>query len=479
MEEPRMKIRSGLVLAMAVLFGATGCASSGGGGGPVNVGGSGGALLQGEEPRNTENTRAAESAIEAGDEAEDEAEARTHYQQAYQSAQAAITEDPTNPLAHRLAALAALGLEDYQAAGEHFDRASELRPLYEFDDQPLRERTWIDLYQSAADQVNSGNYEAAAEIFEDANAIYDQRPEAMVTLGQIYGQLGQHDRALENLDAAVALVNSEDVLAEVDSATQEDWRNQVADVPDLRARILADAGRFEEATTAFRGLVADHPDNMEYRQALATLLMQMGNEAEALGVYEDLFTREGLTPQDYYQIGVGFYQASVYDQAARAFSEAAEASPRDRDALELWARSMQLDSAFAQVPEVAQRWLELDPYSRNGYLILAQSANANGDTETTQEAIRGVEALEVVVDQLQMQKFSSGGGVVSGSLINQTLAQGDDVTLRFTFYSTSGDPIGSVTETISVGAPEMAEVFQVEFDSGEQVGGYGYELTIG
>lgn len=474
-----MKIRYGLVLAMAILFGVTGCASGGGGGG-------GGTTLadltaqaggQGERPRDTENTRAAERALESSDETDDEAERRMFCEQALTSAEAAIAEDGTNPLGHRLAALAALCLEDYQAAGSHFDRAAELRPLYEFEDQPVRERTWIDLYQQAAPLVSGGDYEGAVAVFENANAIYQGRPEAMITLGQLHAQLRNHDQAIENLEMAQAFMSDPENLSVVDSATAAGWQEQAADIPVLRAQVLADAGRYEEATGAFRELIAGDPQNLEYRQGLATMLMQAGNEEEALAVYAELLDQPGLSAIDFYRIGVGFYQASDYGQAANAFGRAAQSAPNNRDALELWARSLQLDSAFAEVPEVTQEWLSLDPNSQNGWLILAQSANQNGDQETTREAVQAVEDLDFAVDQLQLQRYGSGGGVVNGVVINKQLDAGASVTLTFTFYGPNGSPIGTVTETVQVGEADMSELFSVEFDSAQEISGYGY--TIG
>jgi tetratricopeptide (TPR) repeat protein len=401
-----------------------------------------------------------------------------HYQQAMTSAEAAIAEDPTNPLAHRLAALAALGLEEFEAAGAHFDRAGELYPVYDLEDQRLREQSWIDLYNEAIPLINSGDYEASAELLAGANAIYKGRPEAMVTLGQIYAQLDRHDEAIEALDEAVAFVNGE-VMAEVDSATAADWRESVADVPVLRAQVLAAGGRFEDAIAAYRQLAAADPSNLEYPKGIAALHMEMGNEAEALQVYADLLDRPGLSGQDLYAIGVGFYQGNDYERAARAFGATTERNPRDRDALELWARSLQLDSAFAQVPDVARRWIELDPNSQNAYLILAQASNALQDQATTQEAIRNVEALQVNVDQLTFRHDPNGGGAVTGALVNKQLSQGQQVTIRFTFYGSSGSPIGTVSETVAVGATGMSEVLQVDFESGQAVTGYGYQITLG
>ena len=111
-----MRIRHGLALMMAFGFGLTGCASGGGGGDiPTPTTSAGGQqLAQGERPRDTGNTRAAERHIEAAQDAESPEEARMHYQQAVESAIQAVQEDPRNPLAHRLAAEASLALEDSQ-----------------------------------------------------------------------------------------------------------------------------------------------------------------------------------------------------------------------------------------------------------------------------------------------------------------------------------------------------------------------------
>ncbi|HUF76701.1 MAG TPA: tetratricopeptide repeat protein [Longimicrobiales bacterium] len=474
-----MKIRDGLVLALGLGFGLTGCASGGGGSAPA-TGPAGGAniLAQGERPRDTENTRAAEQHLGAAEDASTVEEARPHYEQALQSAQAAVTEDPTNPLAHRLAAFAALGVEDYQTAGEHFDRAEELRPIYELEFSPVREQAYIDLYQESSPHLQSGDYTAAAEILENAQAIYPARPEALITLAQIYAQERNHDLALERIDDLMVFFES-DQMEDIDPETQAAWQEQAEGMEMLRAQVLVDAGRYEEAVGTYRQIAEEDPTNIVITQDLAAILMQMGNEAEALEVYESLLAQPSLLEaQDYYRIGVGFYQVEDYGRSAEAFGEAAERSRMDRDAIEMWARSLQLDSAYAAVPPVAERWVELDPASQIAITVLAQAVNASGDAARAGEIIRSVDALPVTVDDLQMRRFD-GGAEVTGAVSNKTLQQGSTVTLDFTFYNQEGNEIGTQTQQIQVGAPGMSDVFQIEFQSPEPVGGYGYEYTTG
>ena len=477
-----MKIRYGLVLTAAFGLGLTGCASGGGGGG--GGGGVAGMIAEasgadeGVPPSQTDNTDQARELIESAEEADSPAAAEPLYTQALAAAEAEIAANPRNPLGHRLAALASMGLGNYQEAGAYFDRAGELYPLYEFQDAQLREQTWIDLYNEAMPLISEEEYEAAVVYLDDANAIFASRPEAFITAAQIYAQLRQHDRALENLDAAEAIIEgaSEEDL---DAETLASWREQAAELPLLRAQVLSDAGRFEEASAVFREILAENPGDIQMAMNLAATQMQTGDEAGAMEIYGRLLNDPAVGPTDLYRIGIGFYQGEDYERAADAFGQAAEANRMDRDALEMWARSLQIDSVYAAVPDVAERWIELDPNSQNALLIYAQSANQIGDSQMAGELVQRIEALDVTVDELQMRRYPSGGAQVTGTVSNQDLSAGTSVTLTFTFYSIDGAQLGTVDHTMSVGEQGMSELFQIEFDSTQQVGGYGYTLSVG
>ena len=96
--------------------------------------------------------------------------------------------------------------------------------------------------------------------------------------------------------------------------------------------------------------------------------------------------------------------------------------------------------------------------------------NSSATVETLQN-------MEYSVDNLQMRRGQDGGAEVSGSVTNRTLSQGSSVTLVFTFYAASGAVLGTASQTVAVGAEGMAEVFQLQFSSAEQVGGYGYQVA--
>ena len=464
-----MKINFGLVVAVVLTFTMTGCASTGGAERMSGISGAGAGL----SPRNTDDTRAAKDAIEAAEDSTVPSDAAQLYAQAKALAEVAIEADSLNPLAYRLAGVASIGTDEYTQAGVYLDKAIELRPLYEFDLVAVREQAWLDLYQEGTPYVQTGDYENAAQYFEWANDIYQGRPEANVILGQVYAQLRDHDAAIENLNTAIGFAGSETML-QADSATASSWKEQLEPLPLLRAQVFADAGRFEQAIGTYRQLSAADPTDVELKRGLAAILMEMGKEVEATAVYIDMLEMSGLDSETLFSIGVGFYQSSDYGRAADAFGKAATASVNDRDAIEMWARSLQLDSAYSAIPAVAERWTELDPNGQNAWLILAQAANQNGDTKTTQEVISVIESLSFTVSDLQLRRIGNGGAEVRGSLVNKNLEEGDVINLRFIFYAGDGTPIGSVVETMTAEQIDVTQVFNLQFDSAEQVGGYGY-----
>lgn len=487
-----MKLRFGLVLSATLALAAGACAGGGGGGAATSqpMPSAGGEVLeQGERTREDEFTRSAADHLEQADEAETPAAAQPHFQAAAQAARQGTEADPTNPRAYYLLALAELGLDDYEAAGTAMDRAEELRPIYQIETESIREQAWINKYQEAAPLVNEGNYAAAVPIFEQANAIYQGRPEVMFMLGNLYTQLDEPALAVENLQAAQALIES-DRIEDMDSTTQASWREQAQDIPVLITQALMQSGDYPAAAEAVRGLLAQDPNNVGYMQNLASLMIQLEQPDSARAIYNRIAARPGLSNVDYYQIGVGLYQMEDFEGAADAFGQALDASPMDRDAAEMEARSLQIahsptgeeDTTPAAVLErlrtAASTWAELDPNNRNAYLVLAQTENRMGNGERAAELVATIEELPILMQTLELQRFRDGGGIVAGVIQNVSAAVGSTVTLTVNFYNAAGAQIGSQQTQIQVPAADNTAAFQVQFDTEQTVGGYGYTMGM-
>ncbi len=489
-----MKLRFGLGLTAAVVFAVGGCAASGGGGGggggaPAAVIPGGAQLLPGESPRGNEFTETAEEALAEADMAMTPEAARPAYSEAAAASEQGIAEDATNPLPWLLAGRAYIGLGDYAMADSALDRAEALRPLYGLETEGMRERAWVGIYQNASPLVNSGDFDEARAMLEQAHSIYDRRPEVMILLGRLYAQVGDADQGLEHLEGARTLIESDRIL-EMDSANAAAWEESKETIAVAVGNLLTQAERYDEVITHAQSALMQFPNHPELMSHLANAYRATGDEPQARAVYDDLLGQGNLGPSDILRIGLGFYNIPDYQASAQAFSAVADEAPRDRDALEWWSRSLVLQvqaardeggepdpETLAQLTDVAERWLELDPNSQVVRSILARAVNDAGDQERAVELIGEIEALEVSVDGVQMQRFPDGGAVVLGQVNNLKLEAGQSVTVRVTFYSESGTTMSTEEATVDLPGPEAAQTFQIDYDTSDFVSGYSVEVV--
>lgn len=453
---------------------------------------------QGERPRENRRTRDAEKSLDMavagvmGPEVAD-----SLYEDALANANEAIEDRDNNPLGYLLAGRALLGLGRFEEADAALDKAEELRPIYVFDIDLIRESAWFDQYGIAQPLLSSGDYTGAAAVLENANLLYKKRPEIMIVLGQIYasdaGTATDSVARMEATDKAIARLRDADEvittrISEADSAIAETWLEQQAEIPVTIAQAFISAERYDEAAGALQGLVESNPDNVLYATNLAGIYSQSEKPDSAKLVYTRLLDRADLAPKDLYMIGSGLYQANEYDLAAGAFKRGAKVAPKDRDAVEMWTRSLQLglttggdDGTPEQLQEVitaAEQWTALDPNGRVGLLILAQTVNKAGDESRTVELVEQIEALNVGLIDLQLERQFSGGASLQGDMENLKADPGTLVTIEFTFYDLAGTALGTSTVQVSTGLKEARTPFQAVFDSEQQVDGYTYTLSM-
>lgn len=488
-----MNSRLRLMLAGALAFASAGCAASAGG---TSAGGTaaaprpstGGAVAlgQGVRPTNNNQTKAADTQLNLAAAAATPEAAIPMYQVALDSANSAIRLDPNNPLAHKLAGQALIGVNRPMEAAAALAKAEELRPIYALETEGIRERGWVDQYQRAQPFLQSGDYKGAAEVLEGANALFQQRPEIMIVLGQIYAQENEADKAIVHLNRADSLIRAR--LPEVDSVMAVAWKENQSEIPVTIAQAYISAKRFDEAAGALRGLVEANPENTVYARNLASVYAQSAKPDSATMVYGRLLQRGDQTPSELYQIGIGLYTIENFAMAAAAFKSELQKAPKDRDAAEMWARTLQLaqakagtESTAAELDELAragEAWLALDPNSRVGMLILAQTTNKAKNEARTQELVQKMEAVSVAVGNLQLRREADGGATLSGEIENYKANPGTPVTLTFTFYDQAGNALGTQTAGVTTGAKDAKSTFSVDFDSDKKVDGYTYTMAM-
>lgn len=470
-----------LLLVGALAFAAAGAATVA----PLSAQGKN--LAQGAKEKDIKQTKEAKKLLEKATAAGTPEAAAPFYQAALDSAKSAIALDDNNPLPHRQAGEALLGLGRVKEAASELDKAETLRPIYTLQTGGLREKAWIDQYQLAQPMLSGGNYDSAAVILESANAIYRERPEIMIVLGQIYAQGKDPMKSIPYLQAADSLIKSR--IAEVDSSMAKSWKEQQADLPVTMAQAYITAKEYDKASATLRGLVEANPSNLMYARSLANVYGQSNKPDSAAAVYVRLLGRSDLTPNDLFQVGIGLYSIDKFQDAAQAFRKETQVASKDRDAFEMWARSLQLaqnrDSTLAtpanltELQTAAEGWVALDPSSRVGMLILAQTTNKQKNEARTNELVQKMDALPVGLTNLQLRRNSTGGGAsLSGEIENYKATQGNPVTLDFTFFDRAGNALGTQTTRVPAAAKDGKIPFNVDFKSDKEVDGYTYTLTL-
>jgi len=488
-----MKLRNGLLVAGTIAFVAAGCAGgagSSGGGMPSSTPAPGpsSSAASGESEREDAFTRAAQDFLDDGFAAEtlgQTDEATAAFQEAVAQAEQAVQSDPTNPRAHILLGEASIEVGAYEQAGEAYAEALELRPAYIEDTRATREQVWVRLYNEGVPLINAADYAGAIEVFGAADQIYGERPEIKIILGQLLAQEQRYEEAIEVMRSAREVIESPRI-EEVDTATASSWLEQSADINPTIAQSLLMLEEYGEAVPVLQALIDENPGELQYVFSLATAYTETGQTEQAIELYNEVAAQPGLGAENYLDLGLGLYRLEDYTAAAAAFGQAAEAAPYDRDALELGVNSLQLtfqgnDSIEASPEQVdawvdmAQRWIELDPYSDRAYVALAQGLARTGDSSEAPEYLNRAESLPFNVRNLQMTRTRGGANVV-GSVARRTEDAPSDLTLLFTFYDASGGVLGTETAQITLPAGEGASAgLNVTFE-GEGVEGYGYEL---
>lgn len=491
---------SGLILALAVSFlGA--CASTGGMGAAEGDGGN--------SPRENDLTRAASVHLVQASTAQGEA-AQTHYQEALQSALQAISADSTNPKAYLLAGQAAVGLEDWTQADSMFTHAQDLYPGYADQVASEREQAWVNAYNAGAAALQAGDTDKALAYFQGADLVYQARPEARIALGSLYSRTGQPDKALEAYEGALEILNGPipEGMGEEQAAN---WRDDRQGVSMSAAQLAAQTGNYQEASDILGNLLAK-ADSMSESARLSAMtaqagyLAQAGHPDQAEAIYDTVLARPDLSSDDYFQIGIGFFNTGDYDRAASAFDKAAQMNPYSRDALlnlvqSLYSqatelekgeatpeRNQQLNDIYDRILTAAQQVRDFDPLNRNllsfmlrayrGKAELASGSAAQELTQKTQQLYRTYQGQKYEVNNINLSLLPNDQAKLTGEFTNLAGTAGEQVQIRFQVLNKDGQTLDTKDVTVTVPEENQAVDFDttVSFPS-DQFGGWKYEIV--
>jgi tetratricopeptide (TPR) repeat protein len=403
--------------------------------------------------------------------------------------------DADNPRVWLLAGQAYARKGDFAGADSAFDRAETLYPDYAEEIDPERLDLWIRRYNAGVAAIQANSHDDAIRHFEDANRVYDKRPDAFLSVASLYARKGDLAAAEKAYRSALDVIRGP-ASKSLGPDVAKEWRESEDLASTQLAQILADQGGYDEAAKIYRALIEKQPDNAQARSNLAVVLSKGGHPEEASKIYAELLARPDLNETALFNIGVGLYRAEQYEGASQAFRKVVAANPTSHDGLynygqAIYARIGELDRARAaatgtdadrlttqviganrELLEVAGKLREIDPNNRIAAMMLAQAQRSMGELEKDPAAaeewkkkvLATLEQAENMPFGISDTRIETLDGTVrlTGSLTNAKLPAGQQVTIEFTFLDATGAAVATQSVTVAAPAPESAVDFTVE-----------------
>lgn len=212
--------------------------------------------------------------------------------------------------------------------------------------------------------------------------------EAWHILGVARIGLNQADKALEALDAALALDPTR------------------AGVLSARALVLNGLGRDEEAVVAATAAIAADPDNPTVFNALGVSLRRLGRADEALCAYDAALSAQPGFVDALCNRGNALTDLGRFDEALVALDQAVQVAPREPKALANRAALKSLLNRPVEAARDLEAVLELDPlYPRvTGDLMWARRQACNWDEDA---ALDMLVKAELKMSRLAIAPFAA------------------------------------------------------------------------
>lgn len=462
-----------------------------------------------KKPSNNMHTRSALVYLENARKETVEADRTRYYQQALEVAQEGARKEPDNARVWLLMGQAQLGLEQLAAADSAFDRAEQLYPEYAQEIAPFRENAWVGAYNGAISKLQAGDIDGALAGLQQADLIYQGRPEALVITGQLHHERGNTAEAEHAYRAALAVLRGP-ARQGLDAEEEQKWQKNEEEMVERLAGLYADSERHEEAATLYREFLQQQPDNVGAQSNLAVVLTRMGREAEAAPLFNQLLERQDLDGSTLFNIGVGLFRAEQYEPAVRAFERAATATPHSHDAVynlgqAIYAHTSELEDArkaapaaeaakfnqqlaplYTRMGEVAERLLAMDPANANMLMMLAHSQRGRAEVASDKAAadkwrraamgtLERHQALPFDVGGIQLV-HGDGSITVMGRMLNLKAAEGSPLRIRFMLLDAQGNTVAAQEVSAPAAAAGEPARFTVDIEAPETATYWKYEL---
>lgn len=393
-------------------------------------------------------TREAEKYIGLAMTKQAQADRATQYQEAMKHLREGMQKDASNPKVWFLAGSVLASLGEVQEANAAFEKALELNPGYAEDIRVERHGGWAEAFNAGVAAMDEQKYDEAIRLMENAQLLFNERPEALMNLGLLYANRSDLAKAEQAFRDAVTATSSP-LFATLEAEEQAQW--------------------------------------LRYRDMAQTSIAQMQLAR-----------------------GVDAFQEQKYEEAFAEFSKAAESNPQSRDAIfnqaqALWAQAAALNDTLGKLPAgeqaaakqkiekvyreaeaIARRALELDPNNDALYAIIINAHQTRGEFAPSEAdkkahrdavlaALEAQEKLTVILDEVAVMPDQEGVAI-TGKVKNVKLAPGSQVRIRFVLVGLDGKQVGEQEVTATVGAVDEQTTFEGRVVPSGEMAGWKYTI---
>jgi tetratricopeptide (TPR) repeat protein len=367
---------------------------------------------------------------------------------------------------------------DLLGADSAFTHALALAPDCKQDIDKYRYRAWAALVNAASTFRQSKQDDSALVLYRAANSIYRDAPLALVNMADMFSLKKQNDSAAYYFGLAAATQPTD--------AAQVKLRDQAAFNHGV---LLLNAGKPQEALTAFRRYVALQPDDASGKKALAQAFRAVGQTDSAQALERELVasaapgtaSEDGVSENDLMDIAVKQFNDKNYKEAAATFGRVLTMNPWNRDAVFNQANAYLGMQDGADLATAAERLATIEPSSEYAQTLRAQGYKLAGNQDGLFKAIVTREALLVNVE-IESLTLHPDGATLSGKATgreardeNNKLLPAKPQTLSVDFLGNSSDVVSTVDVQIPALKPGETLPLKVE-GKGSGIHAWRYRL---
>ena len=408
------------------------------------------------EPNSAAST--ASEALQELDEALTAADSLTALTEAWEAITADLDSD--NPVVALLAAQIQIGLGSFEEAEGFLDRYDELSPPEcAMHGEAQRYNGWVRLYNQGVTAYGAADSDAALTAFMLANEFKpDLRTYSNAALLQ--SQLGDNAGAIETYQAALT--------ADIPDADPEALRSTVRGLGDM----LMAEGRGAEAVQTYSDYLAMYPDDVVIQIRYAGVLADRGQTEESGAIYAETLQRTDLTYDQWLEVGVGFYNAQNFEDAATAFGNARGGNPYNKEAMENYVNASIQSGRPGPVIALADTLTQWYPYDALSHQLHFQALGRANMNDRAMEVMGEEQELPISVTFAQMAAVADGRYSVRVSFTNRSAS--GTLQINFEFLDAAGQVATEHTATFDADSGG----FDFEIQAGVPLAGFRYG-TIG